>query len=212
MDREYWDAVYSKTEGDKEPSLFARDCIEANVIRPHQNLLEIGHGNGRDALWFAEFGVEVFGCDQSGIVESSKTIHLQQGDFAELDLEQIQSRFGQDSFDHVYSRFSWHSITELDECKTLDWIKQVLHPYGSLLIECRTVYDELFEMGSRKGTWTRGYADGHCRRFIKPGRLINYLLEDGFQINYAELRRGFAPHKDEDPKILRVHAIFTGES
>lgn len=217
MDKAYWTNKYATDPGDTDPSLFARSCMATvghrdRTVHAGDSLLELGHGNGRDALYFAKLGVNVFGCDQSGMIceGSGDIVDLQQGDFTELDLEQIRSRFGQDSFDHVYSRFSWHSITELGEYKTLDWIRQVLSPYGSLLIECRTVYDELFQVGFPKGTWTYQSADGHCRRFIQPGRLINHLLEDGFQIDYAEVGRGFAPYKNEDPKVLRVHAVFEG--
>lgn len=207
MDKAHWDSVYGKQHDVQEPSLFAQHCVESNIISPGQSVLELGHGDGRDALWFANKNIQVLGFDQSGLITENQTAYLCRVDFTDID--QMKLCLNGRMFDHVYSRFSWHSITEDGENKTLDLIEEyVLRPGGSLLIECRTVYDELFDKGVRKGIRTREYVNGHRRRFIIPGLLLNKLLESDFLIKYAETSRGFAPHKDEDPIILRVHAVF----
>lgn len=209
--RFYWSAVYGKRDKRYEPSLFARYCVDQGIIQPADEILELGHGDGRDAFFFSEeAGANVLGYDQSGAVVSEDLINLHQHDFVNLPAEEQQWLEDDHPFDHVYSRFSWHSISEYDENVVLELVTKILHTGGSLLIECRTVYDELYKTGAIKGTQTREYENGHRRRFIDPGRLLNKLMEENFSIKYAETNTGFAPYKDEDPIVLRIHAVFEG--
>lgn len=211
--RFYWSSVYGKRDKRYEPSLFARYCVDQGIIQPADEVLELGHGDGRDAFFFSEeVGANVLGYDQSGAIVSEDLISLHQHDFVNLPAEERQWLEDDHPFDHVYSRFSWHSISEHDENVVLELVTKILHPGGSLLIECRTVHDELYKTGARKGTRTREYETGHSRRFIDPGRLLNKLMEENFSIKYAETNTGFAPHEDEDPIVLRIHAVFEGQS
>lgn len=209
MDKAHWDSVYGKQHDVQEPSLFAQHCVESNIISPGQSVLELGHGDGRDALWFANKNIQVLGFDQSGLITENQTAYLCRVDFTDID--QMKLCLNGRMFDHVYSRFSWHSITEDGENKTLDLITEyVLRLGGSLLIECRTIYDALFHVGWRRGSYTFEDKDGHRRRFIDPGRLLGKLLRDKFSIRHAVINQGFAPYKDEDPMIMRIEAQYNG--
>ena len=52
MDKNYWKSIYSKQSEGERPSLFAI-YIADNYDLEGKNLIELGCGNGRDAIYFA---------------------------------------------------------------------------------------------------------------------------------------------------------------
>lgn len=208
MDRGYWNKYYKNNKGVNEPSPFAVECLSTEQVRHGDTLLELGHGNGRDSLWFHKHGVAVCGVDQSGVIDSDDNLALERLDFT--DSKAMSLRFSGMKFDHVYSRFSWHSVSEPYEDDVLDWIPDLLSsPSGMLLIECRTIYDELCSETNgalMTAPYTFQYEDGHQRRFIDPGKLIGKLLKRGYEIECADMSCEFAPLGDESPLVLRIEA------
>jgi 2-polyprenyl-3-methyl-5-hydroxy-6-metoxy-1,4-benzoquinol methylase len=64
-----WDKVYSNDSsffGD-EPSKFALICYEEFVKHKIQKILELGCGQGRDSIFFASKGLEVYVIDSSKV-------------------------------------------------------------------------------------------------------------------------------------------------
>ena len=64
-----WNKVYSNDYsffGD-EPSKFALICFEKFVKHKVQKILELGCGQGRDSLFFASKGLEVYAIDSSKV-------------------------------------------------------------------------------------------------------------------------------------------------
>lgn len=218
MDKEFWEERYeSDSSIPLERSRFAEYCLGSGKIKPDDLVLEIGHGNGRDAFYFARHGINVIGIDQSGktVAQPGKTwvndgkLGLMRGDFVSgsevmATLMQVV-RPDNPKVDHVYSRFTWHSISSMDEERVLSWLPKVLKPGGTVLIECRTVYDDMYGLGKACPFDTYIF-EGHRRRFVTPGHLIDRLLEN-FCVT-AELSRGFAPHKNDDPLVLRIQGFL----
>ena len=65
--KQHWDEVYAKNPeffGD-EPSIFARQALELFRENGVSSLLELGPGQGRDTVFFAENGIAVTGLDYS---------------------------------------------------------------------------------------------------------------------------------------------------
>ena len=61
--KQHWDEVYAKNPeffGD-EPSIFARQALELFRENGVSSLLELGPGQGRDTVFFAENGIAVTG-------------------------------------------------------------------------------------------------------------------------------------------------------
>ena len=70
-----WDKVYSNDSsffGD-EPSKFALMCNEDFVKHKDQKVLELGCGQGRDSLFFASKGLEVYAIDSSKVTMENLT-------------------------------------------------------------------------------------------------------------------------------------------
>ena len=65
--KQHWDEVYARAPeffGD-QPSIFARQALELFRENGVSSLLELGPGQGRDTVFFAENGIAVTGLDYS---------------------------------------------------------------------------------------------------------------------------------------------------
>ena len=68
MDKNYWDEYYRLHGGNKEisdPSSFAKFILKNFFSEKKLNIVELGSGNGRDAIFFAYNGHNVIAIDQS---------------------------------------------------------------------------------------------------------------------------------------------------
>lgn len=100
------------------------------------SIVELGCGNGRDALFFANKGMNVLAIDQceeeikflSNKYKNLKNIAFRADDFTNL-------KDSNPPFDIVYSRFTLHSVSKEQETKTLMWAYGNLCPEGYLCIE-----------------------------------------------------------------------------
>ena len=104
---------------------------------------------------------------------------------------------------HCYSRFSIHAISEKQETKLFERLGEILEPNALFFIEVRSINDEIFGKGELVEEDAYFY-QGHYRRFIRLERLITKMIKNGFTIDFAAERRGFAPYGLDDPMIIRV--------
>jgi SAM-dependent methyltransferase len=187
-----------------------------NYLHPGDRLFELGYGNGRDSLWFVDQGVFVYAVDQSGYMPRQvkdgllhdRLSSMRRALFKTEDFTANRDVVNSVKYDAVYSRFTWHAINSSDEHSVLGWVPQVLKREGWLLIECRSVYDDMYGDGKRIECNTY-YQDGHHRRFLEPGELVSKLTERGFDRIELACAKGLAAHGSEDPRILRVCAQWT---
>jgi len=204
MDNTYWDNYYSTMNEYIEPSQFAKDILP--IADKGKVLIELGCGNGRDALFFAKNGLKVVAVDQSKIAISKL-----QSTYANENIEFIADDFvhsnvlGSDSFNYAYSRFTMHSITEEEQDILLQKVYDSLKINGKLFIEVRSVKDDIYGLGEEVGR-NAYYYNEHYRRFIVLEELTQKLQSIGFQINKAVEANNFAIYKDENPIVIRVIA------
>ena len=108
--KQHWDEVYAKNAeffGD-EPSIFARQALELFRGDGVSSLLELGPGQGRDTVFFAENGLAVTGLDYSNqsISELNGKVAAR-GLASKIRLQQHDVReplpFPDESFDACYS-------------------------------------------------------------------------------------------------------------
>jgi len=205
-DKNYWEKYYSLQNAELKPSLFAR-FINDTVISTQKSIIELGCGNGRDAIFFANEGFDVIAVDQIySEIKFLKNRYIQLkncsfecADFTNLD----NSR----KFDIVYSRFTLHSITETQENKVIWWAFLNLNPNGKFCIEVRGQKNEIFGKGTPVKNQPNAFIyDDHHRRFINLDVLVNKLKEAGFMIDFAAEEKGFAPFNGADETFIRVIA------
>jgi len=210
MDREYWDNYYQKHAKDKGISgysTFAEFCLQKFFDKQGLNIVEIGCGNGRDAIYFAENEINTIAIDQStvGIKDKKNSLknemiqylHPEVADFVNVDY----SNYG--DIDAFYSRFTIHSITKSDEQVLLPKIYNALISNGLLCIEVRTTKDSLYGVGEDCGDNTF-INDGHKRRFIDSQAFLNKVLLLGFNLLYFIEEDNLSIYKEDNPVLMRI--------
>jgi len=199
----YWSSFYAaKSVGGKlmPPSQFA--AFVAPEIEPECALFDIGCGNGRDSLFFAELGFKVVSLDAS-----ETAILVARKKSAERNLTNIQ--FLQENITSpalrmsigqlggkmacVYSRFFLHAITESEQLQFFDVLADTLLPGHRLAFEYRTTADQFLEKE----------APPHYRRYQDCADVNAQLEERGFKEIYSIEGQGFAKYKAEDAIVAR---------
>ncbi len=206
MEKNYWENFYKSKEIVSEPSLFAQ-TVYKKYINPGSSLIELGCGNGRDSLFFAVNDVKVTAVDQceKETSELSNTNKLENLTFLCADFTDLGD-IG--TFDNVYSRFTLHSITEEGENKTIDWSYNHLKTGGHMLIEARSLKNELYKLGNPVDNETNSYVyNNHYRRFIDIDVLKEKLINKGFLIINAEEKTGFSPFEGVDQTFMRIISV-----
>lgn len=148
MDKTYWEDYYRKQNDDLNPSLFARYVME-NIANPNNTLVELGCGNGRDAIYFANEGLQVLAIDQCETeikFLQFRHKHLKNLTFQAADFSDISDNR---KFDIVYSRFTLHSVSKEQELRTLAWAYENLKTGGGFCIEVRGQQNEIYQVGKK---------------------------------------------------------------
>jgi len=206
-DKEYWDNYYSTNSKPTEASTFAQFILDK--LESGKNLIELGCGNGRDSLFFAKNGVNVIGVDQVGneidfLNEnySGENLNFVCDDFTNL--AATESALVKDAkFDYIYSRFTFHSINEAKEDRTLSWISEHLNG-GLFLLEARSLNDPMFKKGEALSD-TENFTT-HYRRYMDLDKFIAKLEDLGFEILFKIEDNDLAVYKDDNPYVIRIIA------
>jgi len=208
MDKAYWDKYYQQYGKDKSISAcstFADYCLK-NFFPAGGNIVELGSGNGRDAIYFAQHKNNVIAIDQSTVAidmekeglpsEVGKLLNPVARDFVKEDY----STYG--DIDIFYSRFTIHSITKEDEEVLLPKLYTSLKSGGLLCIEVRTVKDPLYGVGEYCDIDT--YSTDHRRRFINSNNFLKSVLKLGFELVYFTEKNNLSVYKDDNPVLMRI--------
>lgn len=204
MDKEYWEKYYSIHRSPGNPSPFATEVV--NYLSKNDTLLELGCGNGRDAVFFAEQGIHVTGIDQASV-----EIDFLNSQYANENLRFVCDDFTKivklnGVFDSIYSRFTFHAISEAQEDHVLQWIKNNLKPGGLFFLEVRSVRDKLFEEGIPVNNEKNAKITTHYRRFSDFTIIKQKIVDLGFSIIYSIEGDNLAKHQNENPIIIRIIA------
>lgn len=199
----YWNQYYRNRVCSQEPSPFAQ--YVATLVEPGKRMVELGCGNGRDAVFFVGRELQVTALDMSReAIAQLRSRNIANAEFLCGDF--VNSNVHQpDSYDYAYSRFTIHSINRNQEQVLLNNLFRGLRPNGKLFIEVRGVNDPLFGKG-RQVERNAYFYDNHYRRFIVLDELVESLEQRGFRVEYAQERTGFAPYGNDDPPVIRIVA------
>ncbi len=196
----YWDQYYAARPASARrlPSQFAT-FVAGELDRPHR-IIELGCGDGRDAMFFASYGHEVVGVDASdAAVEACRGLAASLGEsavfvHAAIDEPGIAGRIRGDGPRVVYARFFLHAITEAEEETLLDLAGQIADPGDLLAVEYRTIRDS---SGAK-------VTASHFRRFVLPSAFEARALARGFDVTYAVEGFGFAKYREDDAYVART--------
>lgn len=179
----YWNNFYNNKEAKKECSDFCIFVINYfKSMNNITNIVDCGCGNGRDSYELSKKYI-VDAVDNSGFIpESKKNLEFMCKDFVNMN---------KDAYDLVYSRFTFHSITNENHNDFLNTIKEGTY----LAIEARSSkgIDEYVHHGKT-----------HYRNYIDCNYLEDLLMKNKFEILFSEEGKGMAKYKDEDPICIRI--------
>lgn len=178
----YWNNFYSTNNTKQECSDFCKfiiDYFENN--KEIYSVLDCGCGSGRDTYTFGN-KYKVHGIDSCGFIPNSeKNVNFTKQDFITIN---------KDNYDLIYSRFTFHSITDEQQISFLDSINN-----GYLAIETR----------SKKGENDNvHHGKGHFRNYTDLNYLKQILTEKNFEILFIKEDKDVAIYKDENPICIRV--------
>ena len=207
--RKFWQKYYRTHRKPSSQSPFAEFCLD-KYIKKDSWLLELGCGNGRDAVYFASNGINVLGLDlcrqeisylnrnykNKKLNSSSNKLRFKCADFT-----RYKSR---KKYDVIYSRFTIHSISEEQELDTIENSYRNLKDGGIFLIEVRSMKDDMY-VRSEKLSRNEGITD-HYRRFIDLDVISNNLRQNKFDILFSIEAKDLAKYKGENPFIIRIAA------
>lgn len=206
MDKNYWKNIYSRQSESEMPSLFARYVAETLDIEG-KKLIELGCGNGRDAIFFANANANIKAVDQCENIIELLNIRFQKVDNLSFACQDFTCLDDNDKFDIIYSRFTLHSISKEQENKVVNWAYRNLKPNGKLCIEVRGQKNEIYKVGEPvEGEPDAFILNDHYRRFINFETFCAELKGIGYSLDFAKEQKGFAPYNGDDETYIRIIA------
>lgn len=162
-----------RSKADRSPNPFARRAWEFLEGTPAGTLLDVGCGDGRDSLFFAERGLRVTAVDfsESGLAvlrEADPRIQAVLQDIRKLD-------FPDASFDAVYAHLSLHYFDDAVTEAIFRNIHRMLRGGGLFFVKCKSLADPLFGKGEKVGE--NMYRTDHVRHFFSPEYLREKLRD-----------------------------------
>lgn len=207
----YWNGYYRSGGVPELPSqfaLFVAGELASGSVEPVAAILDIGCGNGRDSVFFAQLGHAIGGLDRSeqaiaacaerlsAMPRSSPAKALFQAGCAESGaIEALAAAFEGPLL--VYSRFFFHAVDDAAEAEILGRVGRLLAQRGgALAVEFRTIHDS-------DGTRETGV---HYRRYVDPATYAARLVDSGLQVTWQAEGRGMAKFRSDDAHVARILA------
>jgi cyclopropane fatty-acyl-phospholipid synthase-like methyltransferase len=204
--KKYWN-VYYESFDEVRPSPFC-SYVMHNFLDVKDTVLELGCGNGRDGLSLARncthyqgFDVSKEAIHQASLLFDTQGLQAENYELLANDFSSVTRPTTALGRVIVYSRFSLHADSETVQQSLFNRLNQTLHKGDLLLIEVRTIYDELYGVGTNVDR--NAYISDHYRRFLDPGD-FPALLPNRLKVLTKLVERGFAPYAGADPKVMRL--------
>jgi SAM-dependent methyltransferase len=197
----HWDRTFSERPEmfGKDPSEAARRAVEFLSDGGKRLLLELGCGQGRDSLFFAQNGLRVMAADYSqagvrSIAEKARKAGLTQN-LACLCLDVRQALpFAEQSFEACYSHMLYCMALTMPELESLSRdVWRVLKPGGINIFTVRHTGDAHYGAGIHRGEdmWEVG---GFIVHFFSREKVLR-LAEPYEILSITEFEEGGLPRK-----------------
>jgi SAM-dependent methyltransferase len=185
-----WDKVYSYDSAffGEEPSDFAQKCYSDFKRYDVKTLLELGCGQGRDTIFFASNGLDVFAIDSSKVAIENINQKIKGKNIA-LHLSHFEVRqalpFDSSHFDAIYSHMFYNMRFTDEELNYLfKESSRVLKNNGLLCFSVRSDKDVFYNKGKKIGS-NIYEINGFQIRFLTKMQIKSFL-SDYFEIKNIE--------------------------
>jgi len=188
----FWDKVYSNDASffGNESSNFAILCYKRFRKRNANRVLELGCGQGRDSIFFASNGLDVYALDSSKIAVDNLFQKVQEKNIS-IKLEQFDARqgipFGNKFFDVVYSHMFYNmNFTDAELKFLFIESRRVLKNNGLLYFSVRSDKDAQYNKGKRidnsiyeiNGFQIRFFTKSQIKSYLSGYFEIKNIMED----------------------------------
>ena len=194
----FWNNYYSSQSRRMPNSSFSEFVLNYIKEPSGKSLLDIGCGDGRDSVYFANNKIQTEGIDFSTSALNNKNNNNNKLlKFTELDLLDIDKL--NNSYDYAYCRFLFHAISEDIEDVILKWLRKNIK--NSIFIETR-IHNKL----------QPNVEETHYRRYFTEEEFKKTLKKYNHNIIFSESSRNFSKYKKiynvedlkDDPLLLRL--------
>lgn len=174
--KEVWESLYAKKgRYGLEPCLFAIEALKWFKKTKGAKILDLGGGEGKDSIFFAKNGCEVFCLDFSEkAVKSCKenAVENKVQKFVHPILYDMfkHLKFDDNTFDVVFAHLSLHYFDDETTTKIFDEIHRVLKSGGLLFVKVKSTKDSLYGKGKKVGEDM--YELNHVRHFFSREYLL----------------------------------------
>lgn len=176
----YWNDIYSKKNyfgtGPTKLAIFAKELLEKNSL---QKILELGCGQGRDCLFFAKQGFDVFGFDISqdaiSFVEECR-IAENLGNLKVVVHDVIKPLDFNSEFDLIYSNLALQFFDLNQLGAIFDNINKIMQKNSLFLFSTKKSGDKYHNFGTKISNHAFEYK-GITRFFFEKSELEKLLSE-----------------------------------
>jgi SAM-dependent methyltransferase len=169
-------------------------------------ILEVGCGQGREAIHLARLGYEVSAFDRSQVaIKAARLNAVKAGipvDFAKHDMTQ-ELPYDSHAFLGIFSHLSLHYYDNYHTHRIFDELARVISPGGTLFFTARSVLDPFYGQGEKIGQDLFCH-EGHVRRFFGESYIRDELA--AWDIRIAEYYQIEGDRKANPGIYLRVLA------
>jgi SAM-dependent methyltransferase len=177
----------------------------ADQLEARQHILDVGSGNGRDSVFFAERGHQVTALDATTSARQlTRRLARERGlkvRALELNLNDLFSvlasgaRFAHlETSPQIYARFLLDTVEPDTRRNFFRWAQMVQRRGGTTYLEFRTW----------QGTLRARAFPFHYRALLDPHRVIEEIESYGGSVVHREQGVGLAPFEKENPRICRL--------
>lgn len=200
-EKQYWDSYYSDNRNIatyNPPSQFAAFFLTELVGLNINTIIDIASGDGRDSLFFAQYGYEVIAVEKSreAVAYTQKIAqNFDNLNVINLDItkEQISSELVQGKSKVFYARFFIHTLTVSELALFFDNISKIMKRGDYLFLEYRNKDDAVRKKITPK----------HFRAFYTADFVSDKAMERGLQCSYEEKGTGFAKWGEDNASVSR---------
>ncbi|MET1061153.1 MAG: class I SAM-dependent methyltransferase [Nocardioides sp.] len=207
----YWGDFYRSRASDRVPTTptpFA--TWVADRLEPRQHVLDVGCGNGRDSVYFAEQGHRVTALDGTmlarRLTRRLATQHSTRVTPKELNLTDLFStltsgaRFARlKKPPQIYARFLLDAVEGDTRQNFFRWARMIQRRGGLTYVEFRTW----------QGTLRARAFPFHYRALLDPDRVVAEIQRYGGSVVHRDEGVGLAPFENENPRICRLVVRWT---
>ncbi|MBI5002982.1 class I SAM-dependent methyltransferase [Candidatus Woesearchaeota archaeon] len=206
---QYWKKRTERKEK-RDPTEFAKQCIEFLKDKSRKTVLDLGCGDGRDSIFFAKRGYEVTATDVSPValeilnkkINEEKITNIQ---VIEQDLQNLQ--FPESSFDIIYTHLSLHYFLDEQTEQIFKMLHKMLTRGGFLFIKCKSTEDEEFGKGKEVEKNVFVTEENYVRHFFDEEYMKQKL--SNFQIINIEKTKGTYEGSQGEKTSHFIEAIAT---